>query len=466
MEPIDDYDINRIDSIEDENTNKECKQNVPAEAVVNINQNDYYHKNDIERDSINEFDKETLDLLLQELIGNIEAKDRVFHIINLILKNLLQYPDEMKYRELKYENKTIENLINTYGVLDFLYFIGFEDVISENNSKSLLILDINTNIIELAWQMTSLIMNEYSYDSSNKNVEKKTENTNINDTFKNSDSKVFSYIRNKNTDKFVDLKQILKQTGSMRGGHDTIEDKSEKKNSNLSDNNSTSKISVNPSENTIINNSYQMKNQNQNQKSVREILKETSNIRMKHTQSINRNVIHTIDSMNSNKYGSNISNLSNKEFIELANNNKNNINVNNKNEPISKDSLDTIGKEALRLSNVFRKTHNLPELKWDPEIWKISIIHSKNMAEGKVPFGHAGFNKRVNSLPYSFYQANENVFMCSGFDERTVAENAVQGWINSPGHRKNLLSNTNYCAIACYKSGWNTYHLTQIFTRR
>ena len=89
MEPIDDYDINRIDSIEDENTNKECKQNVPAEAVVNINQNDYYHKNEIERESINEFDKETLDLLLQELIGNIEAKDRVFHIINLILKNLL-----------------------------------------------------------------------------------------------------------------------------------------------------------------------------------------------------------------------------------------------------------------------------------------------------------------------------------------------------------------------------------------
>jgi len=37
------------------------------------------------------------------------------------------------------------------------------------------------------------------------------------------------------------------------------------------------------------------------------------------------------------------------------------------------------------------------------------------MGEGKVKFGHDGFNQRVAGLPYSYSLACENVFMCNGY---------------------------------------------------
>ena len=56
--------------------------------------------------------------------------------------------------------------------------------------------------------------------------------------------------------------------------------------------------------------------------------------------------------------------------------------------------------------------------------------------------------------------------MCQGYSEYSIAENAVNGWINSPGHRKNLLSNTNSCAIATYRTASGAYYLTQMFARK
>ena len=49
---------------------------------------------------------------------------------------------------------------------------------------------------------------------------------------------------------------------------------------------------------------------------------------------------------------------------------------------------------------------------------------------------------------------------------KALAENGVDGWINSPGHRKNLLSNTNLCAIASYKNRSGAYYLTQLFAKK
>ena len=84
----------------------------------------------------------------------------------------------------------------------------------------------------------------------------------------------------------------------------------------------------------------------------------------------------------------------------------------------------------------------------------------------KVKFGHDGFNERIRKLPFHFHQANENVFMCQGVSEYSVADMGVNGWINSPGHRKNLLSNTTHCAIATYRNNAGEYFLTQIFIRK
>jgi len=128
--------------------------------------------------------------------------------------------------------------------------------------------------------------------------------------------------------------------------------------------------------------------------------------------------------------------------------------------------IDEIGKKCLTLSNEFRAKNGLRPLEWCDHIWKISFEHSRNMGNYKVKFGHDGFNDRIHKLPYYFHQANENVFMCQGVSEYHVSAMGVEGWINSPGHRKNLLSNTTHCAIATYRNNRGEFYLTQIFIRK
>jgi uncharacterized protein YkwD len=120
-----------------------------------------------------------------------------------------------------------------------------------------------------------------------------------------------------------------------------------------------------------------------------------------------------------------------------------------------------IGKESLTLTNEFRKKQGLKPLVWSQALCTIGQGHSKDMGDGKVPFGHAGFDKRVKAYPFQSSSAAENVAMNSG--SSNIAQVAVDGWINSPGHRKNLLSNTTYCGIGVYRNDHNQFYLTQLF---
>eukprot|EP01112_Ceratiomyxa_fruticulosa_P011592 TRINITY_DN3156_c0_g3_i2.p1 TRINITY_DN3156_c0_g3~~TRINITY_DN3156_c0_g3_i2.p1 ORF type:complete len:395 (-),score=77.37 TRINITY_DN3156_c0_g3_i2:140-1324(-) len=120
-----------------------------------------------------------------------------------------------------------------------------------------------------------------------------------------------------------------------------------------------------------------------------------------------------------------------------------------------------IGKEALEYTNDFRKEQKLPPLKWHAGLYPIACKHSKDMAEGVVPFGHQGFDKRVASYPFSHRSAAENVAMNRGFGD--VARIAVDGWIQSPGHRKNLLSRSIHCTIGVHQADNGAWYLTQLF---
>jgi len=120
-----------------------------------------------------------------------------------------------------------------------------------------------------------------------------------------------------------------------------------------------------------------------------------------------------------------------------------------------------VGKEALAYTNQFRKENKLPPLDWNSGLCTIGAQHSKNMAEHKVPFGHDGFNERMKQFPMNYHSAAENVAMSRGIDD--VARTAVEGWIESPGHRKNLLSHSQYCGIGCYQGADGTWYLTQLF---
>ena len=83
------------------------------------------------------------------------------------------------------------------------------------------------------------------------------------------------------------------------------------------------------------------------------------------------------------------------------------------------------------------------------------------MGEGEVPFGHDGFSERHSEMRMS--AAGENVFMCQGVAAVHVAKMAVDGWINSPGHRANMLRGWHYCGIGVYRKGEGSWWLTQLF---
>jgi len=122
-----------------------------------------------------------------------------------------------------------------------------------------------------------------------------------------------------------------------------------------------------------------------------------------------------------------------------------------------------LGMQALVHTNAFRAQQGLPALEWNPRLAKIAEKHSLDMGDKKVPFGHQGFNDRVKQFPFRTRSFAENVAWNSGHGD--PARTAVTGWINSPGHRKNMLANNTLCGIGVYRNTSGAYYFTQLFAR-
>lgn len=111
--------------------------------------------------------------------------------------------------------------------------------------------------------------------------------------------------------------------------------------------------------------------------------------------------------------------------------------------------------------NRYRVSKGLSKLTLNANITRQARIHSQNMANGKVPFSHKGFEKRVNSIPIRYKSAAENVAFNQGYSD--PASQAMTGWINSPGHLKNLKGKYNLTGIGVAANSEGEVYLTQIF---
>jgi hypothetical protein len=87
---------------------------------------------------------------------------------------------------------------------------------------------------------------------------------------------------------------------------------------------------------------------------------------------------------------------------------------------------------------------------WEPSLFNIGQVHSKNMGEGKVPFSHDGFNERAAQIPYPHSTTGENVAW--NFNMGCPAKAAIKGWIKSPGHRKNVSHKSRFFASSSSSS--------------
>jgi uncharacterized protein YkwD len=113
--------------------------------------------------------------------------------------------------------------------------------------------------------------------------------------------------------------------------------------------------------------------------------------------------------------------------------------------------------------NRYRVSKGLSKLTLDSKISKRARTHSQNMASGKISFSHHGFEKRVKSIPIRFQSASENVAFNQGYPD--PAQEAVSGWIKSPGHLTNLKGRYNLTGIGVAANKEGEVYLTQIFLR-
>ncbi|AVH72185.1 CAP domain-containing protein [Nostoc sp. 'Lobaria pulmonaria (5183) cyanobiont'] len=140
-------------------------------------------------------------------------------------------------------------------------------------------------------------------------------------------------------------------------------------------------------------------------------------------------------------------------------------NVSNSTVKIAASSIDTAALEQSIFNQInnYRISQGLSALTRNAAIDNQVRIHSQNMANGTVPFGHTGFSERVKATRISYRAAGENVAYNQGYsDPATIA---VQGWLKSPGHLANIRGNYNLTGIGVAKNSQGAIYFTQMFIR-
>lgn len=102
--------------------------------------------------------------------------------------------------------------------------------------------------------------------------------------------------------------------------------------------------------------------------------------------------------------------------------------------------------EVLRLTNTERASEGLASLSANTKLGVVSDGHSLDMLTQDY-FSHddpsgCGSSCRATDGGYRWRAIGENIYMMSGYKitPEKAAEMVVEGWMNSPGHRANILS--------------------------
>jgi uncharacterized protein YkwD len=114
--------------------------------------------------------------------------------------------------------------------------------------------------------------------------------------------------------------------------------------------------------------------------------------------------------------------------------------------------------------NARRQSIGLPALAWNATVAPLAADHSARMANGTRPFGHDGFEERIASAgaTLSISRASENV-ATNNYPVERVAQQVVDGWISSAGHRRNLEGEFQLTGVGVGRSAAGDYFVTQIY---
>lgn len=127
--------------------------------------------------------------------------------------------------------------------------------------------------------------------------------------------------------------------------------------------------------------------------------------------------------------------------------------------------LQSLEDEVIRLVNVERAKYGLPALTKNWEVARVARYKSQDMVD-KNYFAH---NSPTYGSPFTMLQnfglrftaAAENI----AYGQRSAAE-VMNAWMNSPGHRSNILSgNVTQIGVGAAKKANGTLYWTQMFIR-
>ncbi len=130
----------------------------------------------------------------------------------------------------------------------------------------------------------------------------------------------------------------------------------------------------------------------------------------------------------------------------------------------SANQSNPVQQSILDLSNAARQDSGLSTLSFSAELNAAAQRHANDLAKG-AQFSHTGsdgstMQERVQDSGYKYWSIAENIYYQA---PRNQPERAVQGWLKSPGHRRNLLnSKFTQMGVGYARNGTKHYYV-QVF---
>lgn len=131
--------------------------------------------------------------------------------------------------------------------------------------------------------------------------------------------------------------------------------------------------------------------------------------------------------------------------------------------------ISALERRLLEMVNDRRRQYGLPAIAWSSDAARIARLHSQNMAAFNF-FSHEGRDgKRVSERADAgglrkWHALGENIAYNRGYG--APLESAVQSWMNSAGHRENILSNRwEQSGVGIALTADGTYYFTEVFLK-
>ena len=123
------------------------------------------------------------------------------------------------------------------------------------------------------------------------------------------------------------------------------------------------------------------------------------------------------------------------------------------------------GRLAVRI-NEYRLAAKKPPFESNEKVAQVARGHSRDMATGRVGFGHDGLQKRAAQIGAEIEMAGlaENISKhdrSSGF-----VDAALKRWLGSPAHKKNIDGDYDLAGVGAAQAADGVVYFTQIFVKK